>query len=319
MSTELAKVPVLFGPKGIELRDIEGLWRFANAVAKSGLAPKGIQTPEAIFVAVEMGLEVGLPPMAALQNIAVINGRPALYGDTALGIVRGTGELEEFDEWYEARGERLSNFPTSKDVPDDVVAVCQIKRRGYRAQRSTFSIADAKRAGLWGKQGPWTEYPQRMLKWRARSFGLRDQFSDALRGIANAEELMDRPAIDVDATAVPVPRPLFEEPVLARPAEATAPAPPEAPKGGEELQTAVGPKTQAGGAGIKPQDQLTALVTELGYSYDDLRRCAEANTWPVDLGAFGGFADLTEKETRFLLRNKAGLGLALKTFKGQLK
>lgn len=182
---------VVIGKTGIQLTTLDEMWRFAVAVAKSGLAPKGIQTPEAITVAIQMGLEVGLTPMAALQNIAVINGRPSLWGDAQLAVVRATGELEEFKEWYEEDGNPLTRNPAS--YKDSTSCVCRVKRRGYDATETSFSVADAKLAKLWGKQGPWTEYPGRMLKFRARSFALRDMFGDALRGMSSAEEQMDMP------------------------------------------------------------------------------------------------------------------------------
>ena len=54
-------------------------------------------------------------------------------------------------------------------------------------------MADAKTAGLIGKQGPWTQYPKRMRQMRARAFALRDVFPDVLRGMPVAEELQDMP------------------------------------------------------------------------------------------------------------------------------
>lgn len=185
------KTPVAIGHRGIQITDMDGLWRFAVAVSKSGLAPKNIQTPEAIFVALEMGLEVGLPPMAALQNIAVINGRPSIWGDAMLAVCRGTGEVESFEEWYETDGKRLPRNPVT--FTDATVAVCRVKRDGYAAQETGFSVADAKTAKLWGKEGIWSQYPARMLRFRARSFALRDTFGDALKGLKSAEEVSDDP------------------------------------------------------------------------------------------------------------------------------
>jgi hypothetical protein len=192
------RAPVQIGNRGIVLSDMDGLVRFATAVSKSNLAPKGIETPEAIAVAIQMGLEVGLTPMAALQNIAVINGRPSIWGDAQLAVCRATGELEAFDEWYETGGKRASRNP--QVFGDDAAAVCSVKRRGYPVVESVFSVADAKRAGLWGKQGPWSQYPARMLKFRARSFALRDQFGDALKGMLSVEENQDLP-VDPVASA----------------------------------------------------------------------------------------------------------------------
>lgn len=45
---------------------------YAQAIAKSSFCPKGYcHKPEDVLVAIQMGLEVGLKPMQALQNIAV--------------------------------------------------------------------------------------------------------------------------------------------------------------------------------------------------------------------------------------------------------
>lgn len=187
------KAAVAVSGNGLQLRTLDDIWRFAIAVSKSGLAPKGIATPEAVTVAIQMGLEVGLTPMAALQNIAVINGRPSLWGDAQLAVVRGTGELEEFSEWYENSGTKLPRNPTT--YGDGVCAVVRVKRKGFDAVETSFSVADAKQAKLWQKAGPWSEYPARMLKFRARSFALRDLFGDALRGMKTVEELTDEPEI----------------------------------------------------------------------------------------------------------------------------
>jgi hypothetical protein len=200
------KPPVLAGERGLQLRSLDDYWRMAQCVSSSGLAPKGLEKPEAALIAMQLGAEIGLPPLASLQQIAVINGRPSIYGDAQLGVVRGTGELERFDEWFEVTGKRVTRTPS--EFTDDTQAVCLVKRRGYPETQDSFSVKDAKRAGLWGKAGPWSQYPARMLRFRARSFILRDQFGDALRGLRTVEESLDVGAIDV--TAEPVkPAPVF--------------------------------------------------------------------------------------------------------------
>lgn len=184
-----AAVHVGVSPQGgLVPTDLEGLWRLATIMAKSGFMPKGIETQEAVFVAVQMGLEVGLSPMQAVQNIAVINGRPAIWGDAQLGLVEGSGVLEVFKEQFEG------DFPR-----DDFKAICIARRRG-RSELITneFSIADARRAGLWDKSGPWKQYPKRMLKMRARSFTLRDGFADVLKGLKSIEEVRDYPLSGAD-------------------------------------------------------------------------------------------------------------------------
>lgn len=177
------------GAAGVQLRSFAEIFAFAKCIANSGLAPKGIDRPESIVIALQMGMELGLPPMASLQNIAVINGRPSLWGDAQLAVVRASGELEAIEEWFEADGKRLPRNPVV--YTDDTIAVCRVKRKGCEAMEIGFSVADAKRAGLWAKQGPWSQYPFRMLRFRARSFILRDVFGDALRGLLSSEEAMD--------------------------------------------------------------------------------------------------------------------------------
>ena len=54
-----------------------------------------------------------------------------------------------------------------------------------------FDLNKAKKAGLLGKAGVWTQYPERMMQLRARAFALRNRFPDALKGIKSREEVED--------------------------------------------------------------------------------------------------------------------------------
>lgn len=157
----------------------------ANLIANSDFAPKDYKNkPDNVIVALQMGADLGLKPMQALQNIAVINGRPSIYGDAALALAMEV--LEKFTETF------TGTFPE-----DDFTAVCTSKRKGWPDETvRTFSIGDAKKANLWGKAGPWQQYPKRMLQFRARGFNLRDVASDRLLGLILAEEAQDYPAID---------------------------------------------------------------------------------------------------------------------------
>lgn len=158
--------------------------KFAEMVATSGMAPKGYEgKPAAIIVAIQMGMEVGLQPMQSLQNIAVINGRPSIWGDGALALVKTHPEFEWIKE------------DDLETITKNAKAVCVIKRRGEPEVKMTFSMEDAKKAGLAGKD-TWAKYPSRMLQMRARGFAIRDAFPDALKGIITAEEAMDMPPID---------------------------------------------------------------------------------------------------------------------------
>lgn len=125
------------------------------------------------MIAIMMGAEVGLTPMASVQRIAVINKRPTIWGDAALGIVRASGLLEDIEE-----------------TVDDGKATCMVRRKGEKRDVvRTFTKQDAVLAGLWAKTGPWATYPRRMLQMRARAFALRDVFPDVLGGLYITEEL----------------------------------------------------------------------------------------------------------------------------------
>jgi hypothetical protein len=170
MSNELA----------IQPKSMDEMVSLARMVHASKLAPSGFGTPEAILVAMQHGMELGLSPMQSLQSIAVIHGRPCVWGDAALALVKAHPECEDVIETFE-RG----------DNDDALLAKCTVQRRGKAPVVRTFSVAQAKKATLWGNKGPWTQYPQRMLQMRARSWALRDAFPDALKGVGIREEVHD--------------------------------------------------------------------------------------------------------------------------------
>jgi len=158
-------------------QDIEQAFRIAQALAHSGMAPNGFQTPEKCFVAIMAGAELGLPPFQSLQSFAIINGRPTIYGAALMAVIRTNGF--KVREWFEGDGETLTAF-CEVTRPDD----------GDKAEAS-YSVADAKTAKLWGKAGPWTTNPKRMLQWRARGFSFTDGAADVLKGLQIREVVQD--------------------------------------------------------------------------------------------------------------------------------
>lgn len=164
----------------VAIQTMDDLRWFCGTMAKSQLVPTAYRNkPEDILVCVQHGAELGLKPLQALNTIAVIQGRPTLYGDGLPALLWGSGLLESMDEYFEGDGDKLT-------------AVCRMKRRGSDIPiLRTFSVAEAKAAGLWGKSGPWTLYTRRMLQMRARSWAARDGFADVLRGLHVREEVQD--------------------------------------------------------------------------------------------------------------------------------
>jgi hypothetical protein len=215
-SAAIAKVPARVG---VIPTTIDEAWRMASAMARSALVPKAFQNkPEDVLVAITLGAEVGLAPMQALQSIAVINGRPGIWGDGLLALVMASPHYSDHDEYFtvpiaDQRREEI----TEEDLKlASTAAVCTFIRKGKATPVTRrFSVADARRAGLLTKAGPWQEYPSRMLRMRARSFAARDAFPDVLRGIRAIEELRD---IAADEPAVRSVRRLSDPPAEPEPA-----------------------------------------------------------------------------------------------------
>lgn len=177
-------VPLQAGGKvgAIVPTTIEEVFRLATAIAKSGLAPNGMKTAEQLTVAIMHGMEIGLPPMMAVQKIAVINGRPTIWGDAVPALLWSRGF--KLREWME-----------------DATAHCEVLRPDGITVTRKFGKADAEKAGLWGKAGPWKQYPERMLQMRARAFAARDGAADALSGLYFSEELEEVAMKDVTPEA----------------------------------------------------------------------------------------------------------------------
>ena len=179
--------------------------QFSEMLANSSMVPKAYQgKANDVLVCIQWGYEMGLAPMQSLQNIAVINGKPSVYGDAMMALVQASPVCEDVEEYFEGEG-----------TPNPV-AVCVAKRKGRKPVETRFSVEDAKRAGLWGKGGPWTAYPKRMLQMRARGFALRDAFPDVLKGMISVEEAQDYPD---EAKPVPVDKPANPLDLVAKPVE----------------------------------------------------------------------------------------------------
>lgn len=175
-------------------RDMNEAYRLGKAICLAGMAPEGMNTPEKCMLAIMHGLEIGLPPLMAVQRIAIIGNRPAVWGDAVIGLVRGSGLCLYINETITGEG-------------DARTATCETKRKGEpRPVIRTYSVSDAKRAMLWDERptikkrygnewkelpnkSPWHTTPDRMLAMRARGFCLRDTYADVLGGLYLREEL----------------------------------------------------------------------------------------------------------------------------------
>jgi len=144
----------------------------ADMLVKTGFLPQTIKTPEQAVAIMMKGRELGVPPMYALSNIAVISGKPACTAELMLALL------------YRDHGD------AALQVTETTAQRCAAayKRRGWKeAQTFAFTIEDAKTAGLSG--GNWAKYPAAMLRARCISAIARMAFPDSIGGMYTAEEL----------------------------------------------------------------------------------------------------------------------------------
>lgn len=282
------------------------VFTLAAQIAKTDFAPKNYQgKPEATAICILYGVQLGLPWNVALTSVAVVNGRPSLYGDAPLSICRQHPQWQSIAEHIEGEG-------------DERKGCCTVQRRGEQPVVKTFSVADAKKAGLWGKQGPWTNYPDRMLQMRARGFALRDAFGDAMQGCILGEEAEDLKEVEFEPRGAQPAVP--EEPrdrggaagsgprraTRGRAAEAvTAPAAEVFPQDPEESKpiTAAEIKAlgnKAMGEGQKHMDDVRSILIELGaYIEEDGEKKARGDLLKPDR-----YAEAKEKFDALIARTK---------------
>ncbi len=159
--------------------------QLAEMICNTEIVPKAFKGQAGdTLVAMMLGSELGLNPLYSLTNIAVINGRPSIYGDAMPALCQRSPDFEKMTETFDE---------------STMTATCTVHRKGHEPHTVTFSQVDAVKAKLWDKGGVWTNYPKRMLQMRARGFALRDKFADALNGLITREEAQDIP-VEKDIT-----------------------------------------------------------------------------------------------------------------------
>ncbi len=164
--------------KDIYTKEIyDNILNLAKTVVNTKFVPKEMRgNINETFAVMIYGLEIGIGPMQALQNIKVINDKPNIYGDLCLALICGHKDFEDIKEYFKDESQ--------------TVAVCEIKRKNRSWVVREFSINDAKTAGLQNRDH-WQKYQKRMLQMRSRGFAMRDSFPDALKGLITREEAED--------------------------------------------------------------------------------------------------------------------------------
>ena len=272
MRMQEALEKVQFSDDGaLQLRNLGEAFCVARLLIGAGFAPKGA-TVESAVVSIMEGKRLGLDALGAVQGIASVNGRPTLWGDAMVAVVKASGLVED---------EKVEWLPSHKDVQGVRYTV---KRKGIPTPYvGEFSRLMAERAGLWGKPGPWKTNPDRMLLNRARTFALRDGFADVLKGMTSTEEARDAAALVVDAAPLPESSDLKALRARKRASAGELVAPEEAPAAVEDAKRADG--------GALPLPPQVALPLDPGREHGSLHPGDAPAARPDGEAGAGDFLD----------------------------
>lgn len=192
--TELTKYDA---PQAIQ-RDVVDGWAgmltqtaaLAREIAQTDFVPKALRgNAAAVSACILAGRELGLGPMASLQNLFVIDGTPALRAQMMRALVLAHGHSYRIAEWTAQR------------------CVMWGTRAGSSQEQgpAEFTMENARQAGLLRKP-VWAAYPKAMLLARTTAELCRAVFPDALAGMSYAaEELADMAPGDLGQLQQPMP------------------------------------------------------------------------------------------------------------------
>jgi hypothetical protein len=210
----------------------EAAQRMAKALCSSDLVPEQYRGSEKIgnaLIALEMSQRIGASPLAVMQNLHIIHGRPSWSSSFIIAALNSCGRFSPIRFRIEGEGEAASCRAWAYD-----------RSTGEELEGPPASIAMAKAEGWSTKNGSkWKTMPELMLRYRAAAFFGRLYAPDVLSGMHAADEIEDvhgRPervdrAADVNkrlAKAKPVQAAeVVAEPVAVVETVADAPAPQE--------------------------------------------------------------------------------------------
>lgn len=218
-----AALAVVGAPGAMALRpaSLDDAIKLAERLAGNPTLPGEFQKPNAILLVILKASDLGLSVAQAFEGLHVIKGRIVMSSAMACGLV--------------IRDPLCESFECTEETPERVAY--QARRAGSkRVVEGSFTLAEAKAAGLIKPESNWAKFPMDMLHARARARCARRGFPDLLLGMPPMREDVEDGAIDLvdnggkweappPAAAPPsAPRPQAPQPTAAKPAPAAKPA-----------------------------------------------------------------------------------------------
>lgn len=151
-----------------EYDSITELNRWGQFAVQAGLIPQGTSLPQAMAI-IQCGKEIGLQPLQSLRSMNFIKGRLTMSVQLQLALAK-------------QRGVKIVDMKEETNS-------CEItlERSGEKITCS-YSLDDARKAGLIKQDGNYEKYLKQMLRWRATGDCLRMIAPDLVMGLLSPEE-----------------------------------------------------------------------------------------------------------------------------------
>lgn len=168
---------------------------YAQWLIDKRLVSETFKTPAQLVVAIQLCKDLDLPN-SALSCFYVVGGKPAIFGDVLIGLVMGSGLVEDKNvSWFDADGALIERPKKRKDKDHDPVFGCEVgyKRKGHSTWlAATYTLDDKEDSKT--VNPTWVKFWKDMLWRRADVRAIKALFPDCLKGIEVVEYLEDVPA-----------------------------------------------------------------------------------------------------------------------------
>lgn len=157
-------------------------YQMAKGLSQSTLVPQQFQNnPANCLIALEQSNRLNISPMAVMQNLYIVQGKPSFSSSFIIGLINASGKYDmelQFDE------EEKDGKPYA--------CTCWTELNGRKVTGIKITMAMAEKEGWLKKNGSkWQTMPQVMLRYRAASFFARMNCPELSIGLYSKEELDD--------------------------------------------------------------------------------------------------------------------------------
>lgn len=160
-------------------------FQMAQGLSQSTLVPMAFQNnPSNCLIALEQSNRLNISPMAVMQNLYIVQGKPSFSSSFIIGLINASGKYDmelQFDE------EEKDGKPYA--------CTCWTELNGRKVTGIKITMEMAEKEGWLRKNGSkWQTMPQVMLRYRAASFFARMNCPELSIGLYSKEELDDFPS-----------------------------------------------------------------------------------------------------------------------------